>query len=243
MKSGSTRSLWLLFTNIFCLHSHYQSSDAIGGFLNQKPINSRSSLWLSKFCRLDIKSHSKTGLFQLRGGSSSPGQIIQCVYSCEWDVQGVLFLLGTMPPLPSPGVWFNPAQIGRARVHCGSAGYLGIADIGQPEVQLDPAVVIDRYDIDSDDACGTSWTVFMLFSSGENGQDVLIFQMAGLQLNCLQGLSRFPTPSAVLLAARIFTHFPDPSSPCIHSFHPVAGFSYCLVTTRFAMAAGPSWPA
>ena len=96
--------------------------------------------WLNKY-------HTVAGLSRLRGGSMPAGQVIRCAYAHEWDNQGVLFLLGTMPPLPNnaqPGTWFNPAQIGRARIHCSDEGYIGVSGIAQPEVQLDPAVVIDR---------------------------------------------------------------------------------------------------
>ncbi len=111
-----------------------------------------SSAWLDEGRKLFNKKwfsncHTTGGLFRLRGGSMPAGQVIKCAYTHEWDNQGVLFLLGTMPPLPNnaqPGTWFNPAQIGRARIHCNDEGYIGISGIAQPEVQLDPAVVIDR---------------------------------------------------------------------------------------------------
>ncbi len=120
------------------------------GFRERWVLTSESTTWLNegRKCKKWLsKCHTAAGLSRLRGGSMPAGQVIRCAYTQEWDKQGVLFLLGTMPPLPDntqPGTWFNPAQIGRARIHCSGAGYIGICEIAQPEVQLDPAVVIDR---------------------------------------------------------------------------------------------------
>lgn len=147
MKSHKARSIWLLFANLICMNSCSQRLEAECRCLGRKAVRFQSSQSLdSTIHRFRASQRNSRGLYGLRGGSAPPGQIIQCAYSREWDNQGVLFLLGTMPPLPSQGTWFNPAQIGRARIHCGNEGYIGISDIDQPEVQLDPAVVIDRWD-------------------------------------------------------------------------------------------------
>ena len=130
----------------------FQRLESDSGLLERRLLSSkRSASWLDKGMKCDkeklIKCRATVGLCRLRGGSMPAGQVIKCAYAHEWDNQGVLFLLGTMPPLPNnaqPGTWFNPAQIGRARIHCSDQGYIGICGIAQPEVQLDPAVVIDR---------------------------------------------------------------------------------------------------
>ena len=135
MTGGVTRSLGILLSSLISTNVYSE-------------VSGRECLKLRMEKSYNtIKLNGYSILARLKGGSSGsmpPGQVIRCAYSHEWDNQGVFFLLGTMPPLPAPETWFNPAKIGRARIHCGNEGYIGISDIAQPEVQLDPAVVIDR---------------------------------------------------------------------------------------------------
>jgi len=137
---------WIITADAF-----FQRLESDFRLRERRLLSSEITVWLDKGRESSKKRLSKcratAGLSRLRGGSMPAGQVIKCAYAQEWDNQGVLFLLGTMPPLPNnaqPGTWFNPAQIGRARIHCSDQGYIGICGIAQPEVQLDPAVVIDR---------------------------------------------------------------------------------------------------
>jgi hypothetical protein len=154
MKLGGTLSLVLPITLagwIITTDATYRRLESYCGLRERQFLRSVSTVWLDEERKFNknwlTQWHATAGLSRLRGGSMPAGQVIRCAYAHEWDNQGVLFLLGTMPPLPDnaqPGTWFNPAQIGRARIHCSDEGYIGICGIAQPEVQLDPAAVIDR---------------------------------------------------------------------------------------------------
>lgn len=72
-------------------------------------------------------------------------------YTHDYDTNGILYLLGTMPPMPpnvQPGTWINPAIAGRVLVHCGDRGYIAFDGLGDDEewrtAPIAKELVIDR---------------------------------------------------------------------------------------------------